>query len=153
MDNRKPLPGELGFSLIFVSLSIFIVISALYILKADITLSSPGAFPVFVSMIMLITSILIYKEIKKNYKDEVRASFKKTMTLLFNKDVLGMIIFILIYTLVLSIAGFKITTLLFLWGSMIFLKVGNWKKTLIISISTVVIIILIFSFVFKVILP
>lgn len=151
--NKKTLPGELGISLIFVSLSIFIVISALYILKADITLSSPGAFPMFVSMIMLITSILIYKDIKDNSKERYNSSLKKTMTLLFNKDVLGMIIFILIYTIMLSIAGFKITTLFFLWGSMIFLKVGNWKKTLIISVSTVASIILIFSFVFKVILP
>lgn len=153
MNNRKSLPGELGFSIIFVAFSIFIVISAFQISGTEITLSSPGAFPVFVSIIMLIMSILVWREVKGFSPKGVSDKFKQAINMLFKRDVSGMMILVIIYAIALSLVGFKITTLLFLWASMMFLKAGSWKKNLIISFLTVVVIIVLFSFVFKVILP
>lgn len=153
MDNRKSLSGELGFSIIFIAFSIFIVISAFQISGKEITLSSPGAFPVFVSTVMLIMAILVWREVKKFSPKNVEFPFRKAITMLFTRDVTGMIVLVLIYAFVLSAVGFKISTLVFLWVSMLFLKAGSWKKTLIISFFTVISILLIFSFVFKVILP
>jgi hypothetical protein len=72
---------------------------------------------------------------------------------MLNKRIVVTIILIFVYALLMSLVGFEISTLLFLFSIMMFLKAGKWPKVLIISSVTLGVIIVIFSTIFNVILP
>ncbi|HCX03774.1 MAG TPA: hypothetical protein DHM42_04745 [Clostridiales bacterium] len=153
MEKRKMINGEKGFVYILFGFSLVTLYFAIQIFKKEVSFSSPGFFPVFVSSIMIITSILIWREMKKLSPSKSKNKVKETINSMLNRRIVVSIILIFIYAFLLGIVGFEISTLLFLFSIMMFLKAGKWFKVLIISSVTLGVIIVIFSTIFNVILP
>jgi ABC-type multidrug transport system permease subunit len=90
---------------------------------------------------------------KKLSPSKSKNKVKETINSMLNRRIVVSIILIFIYAFLLGIVGFEISTLLFLFSIMMFLKAGKWFKVLIISSVTLGVIIVIFSTIFNVILP
>lgn len=135
---------KIEFSLIV--LSIFAVFQSFKISGKELTSSSPGAFPVFISILLLIFSLWIF--IEGNKKDKATSKDK-----IFTQEIIVIIILLVLYGLLLEKLGFEISTFGFLFISISYLSKKEIFKNLIISSLTVVLIIFIFKTVFKVILP
>ena len=135
---------KIEFSLIL--LSVFAVFESIKISGSELTSTSPGAFPLFVSVLLLGFSIWIFVEGSKRKED---ASKDK----IFTKEIIFIIILLFLYSLLLESIGFEIATLGFLFFSISYLSKKNTIRNLLISLLTVGIIIFVFKTIFKVILP
>lgn len=137
---------ERKINLTLIVLSIFAVFQSYKISGNELTSTSPGAFPLFISALLLIFSILIYIEERRKGQVEFK-------TLLFSKEIIVIIILLVLYGLLLETIGFEIATFGFLFIAISYLSKKDILKNLIISSLTVVVIIFIFKTVFKVMLP
>ena len=135
---------KIEFSLIV--LSVFSVFQSLKISGSELTPTSPGAFPLFISVLLLGFSIWIF--IEGSRRDE--KAFKDSI---FTKEIIFIIILLAIYSLLLESVGFEIATLGFLFLSINYLSKKNTIRNLLISLLMVGIIIFVFKTIFKVILP
>jgi len=152
-DIRKP--GETLFLTLLLLLSIAILILAIKI-SGFSSLSSPGAFPMFVGVIMIFSCVMAFRESLhkksppfKNKKEELTIAAKD----LFSLTMVGFTFLMILYGYLLGSIGFIFSTLLFLWGSIIFLKGAGLVKATWVSLLNVFIIYLLFRYVFLVLLP
>lgn len=156
MEKKRLKPGERGFGIILIIISILAIFQSVGISGAEITPTSPGAFPLFISTISLMFAIWIWAE-KRSLSSQKHLSIweksKSIVKMLISKDIAVMIIFLFIYSLVLEYFGFEISTFLFLWVSMVFLARGKVFKSFGVSLFIISIILVIFKTIFKVILP
>lgn len=135
---------KIEFSLII--LSIFAFFQSFKISGNELTPTSPGAFPLFISVLLLIFSVWIFIE---GSKKDVSTSQDK----IFTKEIIFLVILLILYSLLLETIGFEIATLVFLFLAISYLSKKNIIRNLLISLLTVGIIIFVFKTVFKVILP
>lgn len=158
MKIRKLEKGEQSFILILSIFSLVSFIASIQMFMKDTSLSSQGAFPLLISSLLLIMTVVMIWEIRKcpstfekniKFSDKVKATFQE----LFPGKILPVIAMVIIYGIALPRIGFIISTFLFLFLSMITLKKGNIKTSLIVSAGLVVFILVLFQFIFKVILP
>lgn len=129
-----------------IALSVFAVFQSIKISGYELTPTSPGAFPLFISVLLLIFSVWIFVE---GGKKDGNASKDK----IFTKEIIGIVILLILYSLLLESIGFEIATFGFLFLSISYLSKKNTIRNLLISLLTVGIIIFVFKTVFKVILP
>lgn len=148
--------GERGLSYILIALGLFATYEATKISGAELTSSSPGAFPLFISSTLLIFGIWIWGE-KRNFSPIRYSSYgekvKALGELIFTKSVVVIVFFIALYSLFLDFLGFSLATLIFLWASISYLTKGKWIRNLMIAALNLGLILLIFKLIFKVILP
>ncbi len=135
---------KIEFSLIVLSL--FAIFQSLKISGKELTTTSPGAFPLFISILLLGFSIWIFIEGRKINKIPSKDK-------IFTKEIIFIAILLILYSLLLESLGFEIVTLGFLFLSISYLSKQNIIKSLFISLLTVGIIIFVFKTIFKVILP
>ena len=86
MDKQENKVGEMGLSIFLILFSIFVIYVSYGISGSDITISSPGAFPLFISIMMLVFSLWIATEnyrVSKN-SNETISSKLKSISLCFN---------------------------------------------------------------------
>lgn len=156
MEKQEKKVGEMGLSIFLILFSIFVIYESYGISGSDITISSPGAFPLFISIMMLVFSIWITIEnygVSKNSNQTISRKLKAIRELVFSRDIVMTTIFLIAYALILARIGFVISTILFLWLNINFLSKNNNIKNLWIAILIVVIIVLIFNTIFNVVLP
>lgn len=109
----------------------------------------PGMVPTGLAVIMLLFSAYILADgIKKTRKAD--GEFKYSLA--WNKIDVSILAYgaIILYIILFYILGYFSATFLFLVGMMKFLKVGSWKKVLLISITTVICLYLLFVVLFSV---
>ena len=135
---------KIEFSLILFS--IFTIFQSAKISGSELTSTSSGAFPLFISVLLLIFSIWIFVEGSKEKEGKVKYK-------IFTREIGVIILLLALYGLLLELLGFGIATFGFLFISISYLSKKDIFKNLIVSSLTVVIIIFIFKTVFKVILP
>lgn len=156
LEKNELKAGEIGLSTILILFSSFAIYESYRISEVDLTISSPGAFPMFISILLLIFSIWIFVEDYRSNRQKKQRILDKISSigrLILPKKIFQTIIFLAIYALVLDKIGFVISTLMFLWISISFLAKENFLKNLGISILIVVSIVLIFNTIFNVVLP
>lgn len=129
-----------------IILSVFAIFQSLKISENELTTTSPGAFPIFISTLLLVFSVWIFIEGRKKHKNPSKDK-------IFTKEIISIIILLILYSLLLESIGFEIATLGFLFLSMSYLSKKNTIRNLLISLLTVGIIIFVFKTVFKVVLP
>lgn len=158
MKIRKLEKGEQPFILILSIFSLVSFIASIQMFMKDTSLSSQGAFPLLISSLLLIMSAIMIYEIRRcpsafekniNLVNKIKATFEE----LFPGKILPVVIMVIIYGIALPRVGFIISTFFFLFLSMITLKKGNIKMSLIVSAGLVVFILVLFQFIFKVLLP
>ena len=156
VGQKELQTGERGLSYILIALGLFAVYAAAKISGSKLTISSPGAFPLFISSLLLIFGIWIWGEKRKFSPDQYSGYGEKMKALgelIFTKDVVVIISLLFLYSIGMNFLGFPIATLAFLWVGISYLKRGNLLRNLLISLLNLGVILFIFKLIFKVILP
>lgn len=137
---------ERKIDLTLIALSIFAIYQSFRISGSELTSTSPGAFPLFISILLFVFSIWIFieggKKVESSSEDKI-----------FSNEIIIITILLVLYGLFLELIGFEIATFVFLFISISYLSKKDILKNLLISLITVGLIIFIFKTVFKVILP
>ncbi len=146
--DRKRQPGEGIFALVLSLISLGAIWQA-YGIAGFEALSSPGAFPMAVSLVMVISSLAITVHTLRTPAD-TEATFRR--------DVLPgvaalLTLFILLYAIALKPLGFLPTSLLFLFVSILVLSRRSVLFSLTVSVFSLALIYVIFRLVFTVLMP
>ncbi|MCX7779467.1 MAG: tripartite tricarboxylate transporter TctB family protein [Negativicutes bacterium] len=113
--------------------------------------SGPGGIPQLVSALMLVLIVVAAVNLlRQGYKE---GTFQDIVTFLFDKDVVILLIMVTLYGLLVETLTFIPTSILFLVGTMYLLERKNLIRKIVISVSTVAVLVLIFSTIFQVVLP
>jgi putative tricarboxylic transport membrane protein len=145
-------PGErilLWFLLVF---SIFVLIQALRIPRLE-NLSSSGAFPIFIGLVLIGSSLRILWKNRERYTTlRLNEELRQATTLIFPRTVTVYTGILILYILLLYPLHFWISSALFLMASFVILKAANIWKSLMIVAGTLIAVYLVFQYIFKVIL-
>lgn len=141
-------PGEAIFALSLSALSLAAVWQA-YGIAGFEALSSPGAFPMAVAMVMAISSLMITVGTLRS---------PASTTARFTRDILPpsaaiMTLFILLYAIALRPLGFLPTSLIFLFVSILILGRRGMVFSATVSLFSLIVIYIIFRLVFTVLMP
>ncbi len=120
---------EKKIDITLIVLSLFAVFQSVRISGRELTPTSPGAFPLFISILLLVFSIWIYIEDNKKVESKFEGS-------IFSKEIIVIIILLVLYGLLLELLGFGIATFGFIFISTCYLSKGNIIKNFIISSLT-----------------
>lgn len=158
MKKRVLEKGELSFVLLLGIFSLVCFIASLYIFIKAPTLNGEGTVPLITSAILLIMTVVILFEMRvcpqgfaKNTAFGQKA--KEVLAFLFPGQVGIIIAYCLVYAVMLGIVGFAASTFIFLAASMLTLNHENKIRPFAISIITLVCIMVLFQYIFKVQLP
>jgi len=158
----KLLPGKLILAKIFICFSLVALYCSCSISSFE-SLSSPGAFPLFISFILLIFAIGIYRESKmkeKRYNNRERKEIIKVTKLLFPNPIIILTFASIVFIFLMPILGFIVSSFLFAWFLFVCFDkndsvnfIIHKLKLGILSITITMVIYLLFNNVFKVLLP
>ena len=153
MEQSKPLrkPGELGFSLLallFGALGYYFATS-----MTSGELSSPSVAPKTASVIIMIMAFASFVK-SLRHKTKVEANFSAITKYLFTRDVVVILALLGCYAVALPILHFPIASFLFLIVALVYLQ--NFKRIPMctaIALVSVIVLVAIFNYIFKVQLP
>ena len=156
MDNeRRKQPGEGAFGIILLLVSLIFVWQS-YEISGFSALSSPGAFPLAASAVMLIAAlIVVIGDLRRSRDTEGRLTDKAR---LFSAQVTPTVVvvftgFVIGYSALLNVLGFLPTSFLFLFVAIHFLHRGSVFHSFIVALGSLIVIYVIFRLVFTVVLP
>lgn len=148
---------EILIGIILFFFSIFVYVESVKLPDFGKSYESPGLLPAFIAIVMFILSIImIMGEVKKELK--LKRENKKpqddiTEEPLWNKRVIVAIIIILFYIVILPYTGFLVSSIIFLFVLMLFLRAGNIFLVGLISVSVPIAIQYLFANIFKQLIP
>ncbi len=144
-------PGELLFVIFLFAITAAFLYEAMKLPGLQKGLANaPGAIPQLITVTVLVLICLVAAPLLRQGRKQAAAG---AIGFLFSKEVVVLLILVLGYAFILELLHFELTTLIFLWTGMYFLERKNPFKKLIISVGTVGVIILIFFYAFRVVLP
>lgn len=113
--------------------------------------SGIGSLPQIITIIVIILNGFLLLQYLKGKKKNM--NFKNIIYHVFPKEVIILIMLVISYALLIEKLHFRITTLLFLWIGMVSLDKKRPILKLIIALGVLASLLLIFSTIFKVLLP
>ncbi|MGF6905771.1 tripartite tricarboxylate transporter TctB family protein [Fusobacterium sp. PH5-44] len=151
-------PGEKGFAVFLLLFGLYFFYGSINLYRNDPKPSSYGAVPLFVSAVIIIFSLAVIISDRKKKTETEKMNRKKmigtTLSYIFPLDVLIIMILMVLYCIGLYVnIGFFIATPIFLWFSMCYLMRKNYLKNIIWTALSMVFILIIFTHIFKVVLP
>ena len=142
------MKGAKAFAIFWMILSLVFFIGSFFLVPMDeITVTSPAGYPIFISVLCLIFSILVFRKTVKRSDAEIPE--KKV----FDPTVVHMMVRLILYALGIVFIHYVFATLLFLFAALVYLKKGSWKSAIMISYISTFMILLIFKYMFSVIMP
>lgn len=143
-------PGEVVFTILMLAVSIFLFWQA-HKISGFSSKSSPGAFPLAATAIMVIASVV-------TVLNTLRAPAAPQGWLAFRTEIAPNIVvifatLILLYSLMLESIGFIIVSFTFLFAGILLLHNQGAGKALFWSLISIVFVYVIFRLMFKVVLP
>lgn len=142
------MKGEKIFTYIMLAISVLLLIGSLFIVPFDeLTVSSPGGYPVFISFACVILACLVPFGIHPAEDDSENA--KKV----FDPVIVAFIIMLVLYVVGIIYIHYTVATLLFLFAGMFYLNRSSWKRAVLISYISTFMILLVFKYLFSVIMP
>ncbi len=147
-NNRIRSAGELAFNAAMFVCSIVLLWSS-YRISGFESLSSPGALPMAVALVMMISSGLILLNCWRRAKRD-RTRFMQDI---LPPAVIVMMLFITGYALLLTSLGFLPTSLIFLILSVLYLRRGGLIFAVGVSLLALVLVYIVFRLVFSVLMP
>lgn len=151
-DKIAPRPGERILLWFLLAFSIFALIVALKIPHLE-NLSSSGAFPIFIGLVLIGSSLSILWKNRRRYSClMLREEVGKARDFVFPRTVVIYALILVLYIFLLSPLRFFLSSYLFLVGSFIFLKGTSVWRAFLIAAITLAAIYLFFQYIFKVIL-
>ena len=147
-NPRKP--GEITFALLCVLFGLLGYYFALDITSGE--LSSPSVAPKVASSVIILMGLAELVRCLK--KDRAQPGLKALLHFLFTWDVVFILIMLAAYSILLPILHFPLASFLFLLASLFYLQKGKrFFLCLAISVSSIAVLVGIFKYVFKVMLP
>jgi putative tricarboxylic transport membrane protein len=153
--RRSRLPGEIGFTVILLLFSGFMLWTAYGISRFE-SLTSAGSFPMLATAIMLISGVVsLVHTLRESASPRLESeSLVHAFVRLLTPAVLvGFTLAIVIYMLVLEWAGFVLASYVFLVASMWLLGSRRIGLNLLVSALSLAAIYVVFQTVFSVVLP
>jgi hypothetical protein len=148
--QQRRRPGEAVFMGLMVAVSIFLWWNA-YKISGFSSKSSPGAFPLAATTMMVIASLVaFFHTLQVPIGDRGLAAFRAQVA---PNIVLAFGAMILAYGLALENIGFIITSFAFLFAGMLLLYRKGAGPALFWSVVSIVLVYVVFRLVFKVVLP
>ncbi len=146
--KRKRSAGEIGFNAGLFVVSLVLLWQA-YAISGFESLSSPGALPMAVAFAMVISSGMILLEGWRHTDPDDTRFFRDILP----PVIIVMMLFITGYAVLLVPLGFLPTSLLFLTGSIFYLRRGGLGYALGVSVLALVLIYIVFRLIFTVLMP
>ena len=158
MEKHTQQKGEKGFLIILTLFSLVCFIASMRMLFTAPKLSSEGTVPALCSLVMLVTTILSFAELRgcpQPFEDKLPfvKKAKETFAFLFPGKVGSIILFCILYAVALNFIGFAVSSVLFLALSMLTLNHEKKLRMLVISGITTVCVLVVFQYIFQVQLP
>ena len=151
-EKTEQRPGERILMWFILAISLFVFIVALMIPHLE-HLSSSGAFPIFITFIMIASAIRILWKNRKQYAIlSLREEVRQAQPFAVPKIVAGYTVILILYILLTAPLHFLPSSYLFLVGSFLFLKGSNLWRSFLIAAFMLAIIFVLFQTIFKVIL-
>jgi hypothetical protein len=151
VENIERRPGERMLIWFLLALSLFVSFVAWRMPRE--TLSSSGAFPLFIGSVMILSVVrILWKERKVFASWKWRGELSLIQPFMLPREVFTYIVVLVVYIVVTSSLGFWISSYLFLVGSLLLLKGARPVKALIIGVVTLAVIWLLFQYIFRIIL-
>ncbi|MBA1274736.1 tripartite tricarboxylate transporter TctB family protein [Stutzerimonas azotifigens] len=154
-ETPKKRVGEVAFSVLLLLFSAAVLIAA-YQIAGFTSISSPGAFPLGVGLVLLLSSGKILLELRhKRASDEPSwaGSCKRFCAEHFPLRNVILILLAVLYLAAIQWATFYVATFVFLLLAITFLRKGRPVSALLISALSVGLIYLMFTLAFSVYLP
>lgn len=157
--KKRPLEkGELGFVLMLGVFSLIALTASFKMFLTAPSLNGEGTVPLITSCILMGMVIIMLVEMRgcsggftKGTAPGERA--KELFQYLFPGMVGHIVVYCIIYALLLSRLGFAVSTLVFLFASMVTLNREHKVRSFVISAITLSCIMVLFQYIFKVQLP
>ena len=149
-DTQERRPGELVFNAVLLIFSLFMFWHA-YRIAGFSSLSSAGAFPMAMSALMAVTSSTVL--LRTWRRRAARGGLQAFWVQILPQVAVVFSVFILGYSLLLKPLGFVVASFLFLLVSTWFLEGGRFKRSLLLSVVSIVAVYIVFRLVFQVVLP
>lgn len=147
-DKRKRSAGETGFNAGLLAVSLVLLWQA-YDISGFESLSSPGALPMAVAFTMVISSGMILLDSWRHTVPDDTQFFRDILP----PVIIVMMLFITGYAVLLVPLGFLPTSLIFLAGSIFYLRGGGLGYALGVSVLALVLVYVVFRLIFTVLMP
>ncbi len=154
MPKQRRLVGELAFAVLMLALSLVIGYLA-YQISGFSSINSAGAFPLGVSLIMLLSALWFVIEAIARQPAEATglAALRQFCREHFPPQVLGFRGLAVAYLAGMNWLSFYPSTALFLIASMVYLRKGGVLIAAAVTVLTILLVYLLFTLVFSVYLP
>lgn len=150
-ENTERRPGERILIWFLLVLSLFVFVAS-WLMPHD-TLSSSGAFPLFIGSVMILSVLrILWKERKVFASWKWGEEIGQAKPFVFPREVFVYIVVLVLYILLLYPLHFWVSSYLFLVGSFLLLKGAKPVKALIIGAGMLVVIWFLFQYIFRIIL-
>lgn len=153
--SKKMLVGERTFSVLLLVGSLLVMHQA-YQITGFSSVNSAGAFPLGVSLILLLSALAILLDLRNKSRPDTQGwfdSFKQFSRQHFPKRTLIFGGLAIAYLAAIQFISFYLSTFLFLVLSMIYLRNGRVVAALSIAAGLILLIYLLFTLAFSVYLP
>ena len=142
------MKGEKLFAYLMVAASLLFLTGSLLIVPFDeLTASSSGGYPIFISVLCLALSLAIALG-KRPQADEAGEAEH-----VFDSVIVAFMIMLVLYVVGILYIHYVAATLLFLFAAIFYLRRDNWKRAALISYICTFMILLVFKYAFSVIMP
>lgn len=155
MTTPKRVPvGERTFCVLLLIFSL-VVLHQAFMISGFSSISSPGAFPLGISAVLLIASLRVLYELrgKPTDGDGWLASFKRFKHTHFPRHIVVFTLLAVAYLVAIQWVSFYVSTFLFLMAAVVYLRRGKVLSALFASSALVLAIYLLFTLAFSVYLP
>ncbi|HWV10745.1 MAG TPA: tripartite tricarboxylate transporter TctB family protein [Pseudomonas sp.] len=155
MNTQKKVPvGERTFCVLLVILSVAVLYQA-YLIAGFSSVSSPGAFPLGISIVMLISSVRVLYELrgKERQSSSWSDAFKRFNHEHFPRHIVVFTLLSIAYLAAIQWVSFYVSTFVFLMASIVYLRRGKLLSALFAATVSVLTIYALFTLAFSVYLP
>ena len=158
MEKHTQQKGEKGFLVILTLFSLVCFIASMRMFFTAPKLSGEGTVPTLCSLVMLVTTILSFAELRgcpQPFEDKLPLvkKAKETFAFLFPGKVGIIVLYCILYAVMLNFIGFAVSTVLFLALSMLTLNHKKKLRMLVIAGITTACVLVVFQYIFQVQLP
>lgn len=143
--------SEKYFSAILMLVAVFFLVGSLSITSlSQLSLTSPGGYPVFIALLGMAFGLWVLVEGRQQRKENTSEEAEERAA---SRDVLVVIGLLALYIVGILLVHYIPSTLIFLFLLVYYLRRGDWKTAALISYISTFMIVLVFKYLFNVILP
>ncbi len=150
MKQTAARMGEIIITLVLTLVALAILQQSSTMSEFGESVNSPGLFPALAAIVMLLSLAVNWRQVGCNLPP---VSPSEEGSNAGKKELLVSMVMVLAYVLLIPVLRFNAATALYLWGAFLFFRAASWRKSLVISLSTVLFVMVVFRIIFRIVLP